>query len=126
MIQEAYCSFEVAKLLKENGFDEYCYMHYEKDGSQYISDCEVNNSQFDKEQGNCISAPTHQMALRWLRKVHRLHIYPDYIDFLEHGEVWVVKIIDMKTFKEYSLKDTESSFEYAVEEALKYTLENLI
>ena len=29
MVKEAYCSFEVAKLLKEKGFDEYCPLWYD-------------------------------------------------------------------------------------------------
>ena len=32
MIKEAYCSFEVAKLLKEKGFDEVCDLYYPKEG----------------------------------------------------------------------------------------------
>ena len=35
MITEDYCSFEVAKLLKEKGFDETCYQKYDDEG--YLS-----------------------------------------------------------------------------------------
>ena len=28
MVQEAYCSYEVAKLLKEKGMDKSCFKHY--------------------------------------------------------------------------------------------------
>lgn len=129
MIQEAYCSFEVAKLLKEKGFDEYCYMHYEKDGSQYISDCEVNNSQFDKEPGNCISTPTHQMAMAWLREKKYISIVID-DDEIPLSYKYIIKKYSINDkYKVVVLKLDSSPFikyEMAVEAALKYTLENLI
>ena len=37
MIQETYCSFEVAKLLKEKGFDTRCCAGYTSYGQFYIS-----------------------------------------------------------------------------------------
>ena len=131
MVQEAYCSKEVSELLKKKGFLKGIDLRlisnlsfYTYTGLQY--DIAKWYDSLIQDKIDFVLAPTHQIAMDWLREVHRLHIHPDYIDFLEHGEVWVVKIIDMKTFKEYSLEDTESSFEEAVEAALKYALENLI
>ena len=128
MIQEAYCSFEIAKLLKEKGFDEYCYMHYEEDGSQYISDCEVNNSQFDEEHGNCISAPTHQMTCAWLRINHQIFIRPNII-FAARPIKYYCEIFCYGDNLNTQQDVTTESFEIpeeAVEAALKYVLENLI
>ena len=76
MIQEAYVSFETAKLLKEKGFDEECWYWYEEDGYFNASNDDYgfqSNSDHISNDFIC-SAPTLQMALRWLREVHHIFI----------------------------------------------------
>lgn len=121
MVTEDYVSFEVAKLLKEKGFDgdTSCYYtpHNEKRWVyQHYQD-------FDKEDR--IEYPTIQMAMKWLRKNHKIHIDIDYIDFLEHGEVWSAKIVDMVTFKETKVENTWNHYEQMANEAIKFYLKNL-
>ena len=68
MIEEAYVSFETAKLLKEKGFDEYCYKFYDYDSEKiYAEEPFCCNSRSDD-----YAAPTQQMAIRWLREVHHI------------------------------------------------------
>ena len=70
MIKEAYVSFEVAKLLKENGFNEPTWTRYEDDNEVIFGDkYNWNNSPMGHT-----SAPTHQMAMKWLREVHGLSV----------------------------------------------------
>ena len=74
MIQERYCSYEVAKLLKEKGFDEPCRSVYE-DCGDYIDFYYTVEEQTDLQMGVFeVLRPTHQMAMDWLREVHKLHI----------------------------------------------------
>ena len=122
MITEDYVSFETAKLLKEKGFDEYC-GYYNKTGEYW------DYKTFNHKGDEYISAPTLQMAMKWLRDVHKKVINVDYIDFLEHGEVWSYSVLDRNTFHEFTEKSesfTEHSYEEACEEGIKYCLENLI
>ena len=75
MMKEDYCSYEIAKLLKEKGFNEPCYMSYyfrKKDTVELIHLEQDNNSYSD-----CMYAPTHQMAMRWLRERYYLHFCRD-------------------------------------------------
>ncbi len=74
--------------------------------------------------GDTISAPTLQMAMKWLREVHNIHIYTidtfigfKYViqDMFHHDED--IHPIDGMCF---------SSNEEAAEEAIKYCLENFI
>ena len=60
MIKEAYCSFEVAKLLKEKGFDESCRAVYEEKVLRINTLCDYHNS----ELSSYVCAPTHQMAIK--------------------------------------------------------------
>lgn len=73
-IKEDYVSFEVAKLLKEKEFNWDCITYYvssEPDNVQYSMFFE-NNTTWEKR---CCSAPTLQMACKWLREEKKsLHI----------------------------------------------------
>ena len=67
MIQERYCSFDVARLLKEKGFDEPCRTYYGDD--KFNNDvCNQFYQWNSKSPFGHISAPTHQMACDWLRE----------------------------------------------------------
>lgn len=90
MVKERYCSYEVSKLLKEKGFpqdyDVYHSMVYnEKDyEDEYEVQRMVTKTQFIKAgtlssypvgvpEPKCY-APTHQMAIDWLREKHGIFI----------------------------------------------------
>ena len=131
MIQEAYCSYEVAKLLKEKGFDESTSMVY----TAYGDLCKLNgydgirNSNYNDITKNCFeyTAPTHQMAMKWLREEHKLHIGiargpKGYHITIETIPLGVVKYIT----REIVGTNYVDSYEEAVEAALKCILENLI
>ena len=130
MIKEDYVSFEVAKLLKEKGFDDpdggdcECHMFYSSYSKMIMSITEIGLvSDFDE----VYYAPTHQMAMKWLRDVHKLSIEPFYM----FPAIWEIdiKYIDKKTdLSEFEdIRDKSyNSYEEAVEVALKYALENLI
>ena len=66
MIKEDFVSFELAKLLREKGFNEFCYYYYMENGGIKLT----NN---DKEH-NFYPRPTLQMAMKWLREVHNIDI----------------------------------------------------
>ena len=126
MIQEDYVSFEVAKLLKEKGFNEPCRACYIYEKIFYYDYCSTNFELRD----NIISAPTHQMAMKWLREVHNINI-----------EIYVVKNYDKKICEySYTIMDLDiqgsddgidcchnyKTYEQACEESIKYCLEHLI
>jgi hypothetical protein len=72
MITEDYCSYEVAKLLKNKGFDEECIGAY-SETNHTITKFEPNVK--NSEVGPLMySAPTHQMAMKWLREVYGIFI----------------------------------------------------
>ena len=146
MIQEDYVSFEVAKLLKEKGFDVW------GDGSigtatkiwkEYGPS---NGKLYDCSTGSpsrkAFPAPTLQMAMKWLREKHDLHIEitsikpygsdgnghdisldgVEYHSNIVQNNKWIDTI---KKFKSYSIA-CYHSYEEACEAAIKYCLKNLI
>lgn len=128
MITEDFCSFEVAKLLKEKGFDKFSYYGW-------------NEQLFDKEhprnfsigiddKKQWISCHTHQMAVKWLREVHKVLIVID----AYHADHWE-GYIDSFEISIYSHASTiivpneiahHTDYTEAAEAAIKYCLENLI
>ena len=133
MITEDYVSFEVAKLLKEKGFDIECNTAY-YNGS--LIDYTLYGFCID---GEFIFVPTHQMAMKWLREVYHIEInitfgFPFIDGKQQYKYFWsIVRVCD--NHLEYPMDDPNSAYyneemadyyEEAVEAALKYVLENLI
>jgi len=116
MITEDYCSYEVAKLLKEKGFKGICDYAYSNKGNYF----EIDRSNFDEVY--CLR-PTLQMAMKWLREVHGLYI----VFFHTNKSGWWYNITDMRdSYVFYSSEKITCSYEEAVDLAIKYILENLI
>lgn len=91
---EYYVSLEVAKLLKEAGFDWDTYSAYNKDGMF----TDKNRSILTwNDFANYYSAPTLDVVQRWLREVHHLHI----TIFSSSQESWMFRI----TKQHQSLED---------------------
>ena len=125
MITEDYASFETAKLLKEKGFDEICYLGYNKNG-EYVPTSNRTNSQIIQPDFCFICCPTLQMAMKWLREIYSLEIYP-YHDFPKAGDKWWFEIIKYpNSVSEHESETAYNTYEQACEEAIKYCLENLI
>lgn len=143
MIEEAYVSLEVAKLLKAKGFNEATNRYY---NAQY-NECRTvadtfmwhwNDEEFMKHvmMEGAIAIPTHQMIMTWLREVHHLFIninievgdiqmLPSY-DFEESVLGYSFAIYNEETLVWMFKDKTPRSYEEAVEAAIKYSLENLI
>lgn len=120
MIKEAYCSFGVAKLLKEKGFNESCYTCYvEKEISHY----DYSSTNYELIDG-VISCPTIQMAMKWLREIHGIDIVIEISDPSVNDRKYYCVIWDKNN--DSHILDLFDSYEDAVEEAIKYCLENLI
>jgi hypothetical protein len=142
MITEDYVSFEVAKLLKEKGFDEKCISVYHDGELQLVSSLGVFCGEGYGEQiltytnSECewspimISAPTLWGVMKWLREVHKLFIFISPWLMLENNiqyyfEIREIKTRDFERLYGYSSKEL-NSFEKVTETAIKYCLENLI
>lgn len=123
MIQEAYCSFEVSKLLKEKGFVQETLMVYNQNGNF------MPNGAIEDTYQIFYPAPTHQMAMAWLREEKNIfiviepHVY-DYVN--EKNKSYVCSLWVGDNYYEYIESRDYPSYEEAVETALKYCLEHLI
>lgn len=102
MITEDYVSSEIAKLLKEKGFREWCSHCYGVDvrhkgeSIDFDEECELKNVGLGDEleyvdggmfynywcdnrsEAAVYAAPTLQMAMKWLNEVHHILVVSDY------------------------------------------------
>ena len=128
MVEEAYVSFETAKLLKEKGFDTPVWTRYENDDNDVIFGDKYNWNNSPMGQ---TSAPTIQMAMRWLREVHNVMISPYALSLGYYFEIFDLSNRDITGCNPlYKIgipnkEDILSTYEKACEAAIKYYLEHL-
>jgi len=134
--REDYISFETAKLMKEKGFDVPTYSVW-VDHSKLVG-CPAGISMFPNvENWNAIddgmsdiyfSAPTLQMAMKWLREVHKLHIVIDVHESYAYEPkiVFIWYVWNLNTHKKFTIINYSETFEQTCENAIMYCLTNLI
>jgi len=144
MITEDYVSFETAKLLKEKGFNEECISVYHDGELQLVSSLGIfcgegyGEQIFTYTNSECqwsqimISAPTLQMAMKWLREVHHYYIQVMLDSWACGGHLGYYVVIQ-KTDSDFEMMLQDAvdevfyqTYEQACEDAIKYCLENLI
>lgn len=122
MITEDYCSFELSKLLKEKGFDGRCVGCYWDSKKILNIHYELLSYSDGDLRDEVILAPTHQMAMKWLReKGYHIVVFTD-------SPKYEVKIQDLNdgSFNVSDITHTYDTFEETVEVAIKYCLIKLI
>ena len=148
MITEDYVSFETAKLLKDKGFNEETAYAYSNNGELLRlnhfgikdltnTDCNGYDTwQFPIEGvTSIISAPTLQMATKWLREVHGIYIdmritnhsFSGLFDLIKY--YWVIEDAKIARWKDESTIYKPSGFdkyEEAYDNAIKHYLEKYV
>jgi len=131
MCKDDYVSLEVAQLLKEKGFDWECRAYYVKSKECGIELFPTERSHnYNDDVYPRTSAPTLQMAMKWLREkgviitiaytMYSLHIIGSQMMF-------GFKVQNVQG--ELLLENSEvayNSYEQAEMNAIKYSLENLV
>jgi len=148
MIKEDYVNFETAKLLNEKGFwnSKIERRYILNDVSVYRWICGNSYKEFKSGElvtyrdqeflyheiiENSIEAPTLQMAMKWLREKHNLHIGP----YSKGLQGWSFQIFNLgkgdmfgckPTYTEILSDNFTRTYEEACEEAIIYCLKNLM
>lgn len=129
MIKEAYVSFEVAKLLKEKGFNELCFRLIREDGEYIEKPSQAWNGLTKKQRAEWYIQPTHQMACAWLREKHFIIVVTPVLFNVEYEnskwgyDIWADDNLEVSSD---DCSKPLATYEEATEEALKYVLENLL
>ena len=137
MITEDYVSFETAKLLKEKGFDGDCYAYWDLTTETKTPKIglSVSSKNWNYKWNPIpfpISAPTLQMAMKWLREIHHLIVLirtgRKSEESSGHRFWFSIENEDMKelTDRKHQYDYCADAYEQACEDAIKYCLEHLI
>lgn len=143
-IEENYCSFEVAKLLKEKGFGvKTRFFYYLNDNRKWHKDGDIgegfddeywgNNTNLNWNQGTlpfkpfseAVSRPTHSIAIKWIAVNFGIHIYS--FPVYESKAIGLTKLTGycFHINKDFLEEEFKTPYE-ATEAALLHTLKNLI
>lgn len=121
-MKHLFVSYEIAKLLKEKGFDENCLYYYYVDNelSSMNEDGKPlwmnhNNSIFS----TCYSAPLKQQVIDWFRDKHKTQLFLDYTynDGFHYGYKWVKSNGEFGT--KWGWETPEEAFDNVIKEFLK-------
>jgi len=136
MITEDYVSFEVAKLLKEKGFDEPCHALYHNGEDKIFFGLDVDSYHNTVLNMDCYACPTLQMAMKWLREKYNLHIIIlpyapfdrlSYHPGFEADMVYIAQLFrGIIPIDEVGRSIVKLTHEEACEAAIKYCLEKKI
>ena len=140
---ECYVSLEVAKLLKEAGFDWECKMiHFCYVEDDYMWNLEDNNKKARSilKLDYCLLAPTLEVAQRWLREEKGIYIGITAIEnkrAVTNSDGWTFHyeygkpkfdcyIQDERCENMCTLYDSFDTYEEALEVGIKKSLENIL
>ena len=133
---EDFVPFEIAKKLKEKGFEDNCIGYYDYAGKfHYNYESAISNkeiyfchSKYDNIwHRDLVDAPTISQVLKWLRKEKKLHIVSPFYE--DKGFYYYVQRIGNAARIVSSFDDSDTCFDTAELAALagiKYCLDNLI
>ena len=122
MIHEEICTYEVCKLAKEKGFPQDVFGTCEMKSSCYLKDGRFYKDGCIDPIEDAYTAPTQSLLQRWLREEKGLHIT---VPFDDNEFWWQIKNLANGDY-EFGEALGFDTYELALEDALKYTLEKLV
>ena len=128
MVKERYVSREVAKLLKDKGFDipvNYEYHYLITVPQFHRKKHDFNGIEYRNCSSEWYSAPTQAMACDWLTNNYKIHIDVSFVS----GKGFVGTICEISDFNEvFDIVETKyySCIEPVYNDALQYVLTNFV
>jgi hypothetical protein len=130
---ECYVDLEVAKLLKEAGFDWSCRGYYDRQILRFNFVWDHNG----KGASTQCSAPTLDVAQRWLREVKSIEAvpwrWPTKVLFVSGYKPWSYKLIEYRDLEGVDIEDFNASgedyfktYEEAQEAGIQKVLEMIL
>lgn len=127
MIHEEICTYEVCKLAKEKGFP--LQRVIKQDGRAFFYEL----PQTHPDWANCDAwyLPTQSLLQRWLReeKTYAISVFWDMLSKAYCYEIIkTIGVLEIQVGEKYNYSNPKgfNTYELALEDALKYALENLV
>lgn len=126
MIHDEICTYEVCKLAKKKGFPQDVFGTCEMKSSCYLEDGRFYKDGCIYPIENAYTAPTQSLLQRWLREEKGIIIELKYSDSTESWRPFWSWCIYNNLGITLEIGDNSATYELALEDALKYALENLV
>lgn len=126
MIHEEICTYEVCKLAKEKGFPQDVFGTCEMKSACYLEDGRFCKDGCIYPIEDAYTAPTQSLLQRWLREEKKWNIVVRMYE--DKGYYWFIQNSKGQLQESYFTYADEmfDTYELALEDALKYALENLV
>ena len=124
MIHEEICTYEVCKLAKEKGFPQDVFGTCEMKSSCYLEDGRYYKDGCIYPIENAYSAPTQSLLQRWLREEKNIDIA--IVPLYTGGYSYIVYNIHCRDNRVVNTNAGYDTYELALEDALAYSLKNLV
>ena len=132
-MNEDFVSFELAKKIKEKGFNEPCINAVNKFGCTYLNGwCEY----LDDRDGEYITLsglkdgdyllPTISQVLKWLREEKKIYCLPHFDQGIDKWLFYIARPNAGCEFVEFISESIYDTYEQAALEGIEYTLNNII
>ena len=125
---EYYVDLEVAKLLKDAGFDWECCYCYDAKTKDFLDDNEGKFNFNEGDDNDFYSAPTLDVVQRWLREIKCIHLYVRPI--LDERKYVVTVVVDDLTWGQVNdntgTAKRFNTYEEAQESGIKKALEIIL
>ena len=124
MIHEEICTYEVCKLAKEKGFPQDVFGTCEMKSACYLDDGRFCKDGCIYPIEDAYTAPTQSLLQRWLREEKGIDIA--IVPLISKVYSYIVYNILDRNNRVVETNAGYKSYELALEDALKYALENLV
>lgn len=133
MIKERYVNLEVAKLLRDKGFDEKCAKIYNINVGLIFEGYNIRNSELT-ENSELVTAPTQAMACDWIEEKYNISIEV-YVNIIGYTVGFCYALQNPNTASDIIQNDMTdgdnpdgswSSKELVYDNAIKYVLTELV
>jgi hypothetical protein len=128
-MEEDFVSFEIAKKLKEKGFNEPCRNAVNRFGCSYLNGwCEYlddRDNEFITQKDlkdDCYLLPTISQVLKWLRDNKNIYVTID----VEHENWFEYKIVQLQKHTRCNSTTVYATYDIARLAGIEYVLDNLI
>jgi len=131
-MKHLFVPYEIARQLKEKGFNEPCFLVYHDKKLVAIKDHVSSNFLIpittNKELGvKTFCAPLYQQVINWFRDTHKIYmsIFPDYNSKDDYKTCWGFNIVQLEwgEDKEHHLASYDREYETLYNEALTKAIE---
>jgi len=125
-MKNLFVSYEIAKMLKDVGFDEPCLASFNEKYNRSKTIRSLKDYKNSNHPNGNVTAPLYQQVTEWFRDEHNLHIEP-YLGHDEDKIWWNIEVHSIEFGYDYEPIeddfDSADTYNKAIENAVKQIIE---